>query len=63
MQYTGEIIRPPLADVREKRYEETGVQSTYLFKIDMSTVIDATVKGSRARYINHSCNVSAKADK
>ena len=30
----------------------------YMFRIDDTDVVDATMKGSAARFINHSCEVS-----
>lgn len=56
-RYVGEVIRYKVADVREKRYEKLGVGSSYLFRIDDDTVIDATRKGNLARFINHCCEV------
>lgn len=59
IEYVGEVIRPSMADIREKRYEKSGIGSSYLFRIDADTIIDATKTGNMARFINHSCNVSA----
>ena len=47
-----------IADMREKRYEDEGIGSSYLFRVDQDTIIDATKYGNLARFINHSCNVS-----
>lgn len=47
-----------IADMREQRYEEEGIGSSYLFRVDQDTIIDATKCGNLARFINHSCNVS-----
>lgn len=44
--------------MREQRYEEEGIGSSYLFRVDQDTIIDATKCGNLARFINHSCNVS-----
>lgn len=46
-----------IADMREKRYEDEGIGSSYLFRIDQDIIIDATKCGNLARFINHSCNV------
>ena len=35
-----------------------GIGSSYLFRVDLETIIDATKVGNLARFINHSCNVS-----
>lgn len=47
-----------IADMRERRYEQQGIGSSYLFRVDQDTIIDATKCGNLARFINHSCNVS-----
>ncbi|GAB6024314.1 hypothetical protein CHUAL_014238 [Chamberlinius hualienensis] len=54
MEYAGEVIRPVLADQREKFYQSKGVDC-YMFRIDEREVIDATIQGNLARFINHSC--------
>lgn len=46
--------------MREKRYEDEGIGSSYMFRVDHDTIIDATKCGNFARFINHSCNVSAQ---
>ncbi|KAL0224705.1 hypothetical protein RCL1_002617 [Eukaryota sp. TZLM3-RCL] len=55
-EYVGEIIRVKVADVRERHYQCSGIGDSYLFRVDSVSVIDATRKGSIARYINHSCD-------
>lgn len=57
IEYVGQMIRPIVADLRETKYEAIGIGSSYLFRIDMETIIDATKCGNLARFINHSCNV------
>jgi histone-lysine N-methyltransferase SETD1 len=62
IEYVGEKVRQQVADLREARYLKSGIGSSYLFRIDENTVIDATKKGGIARFINHSCmpNCTAK---
>lgn len=62
IEYVGEKVRQQVADLREQKYLQTGVGSSYLFRIDENTVIDATKRGGIARFINHSCmpNCTAK---
>lgn len=58
IEYVGEKIRPSLADHREKNVYTnlpTHDGSSYFFRVD-SDVIDATLKGNKARFINHCCN-------
>lgn len=57
IEYVGQSIRSIIADLREIQYEKIGIGSSYLFRIDMETIIDATKCGNLARFINHSCNV------
>ena len=35
-----------------------GFGDLYLFRLDSDQVIDATLRGGMARYLNHSCEVS-----
>jgi len=51
--------QPSFLTIREKRYEAAGIGSSYLFRMDLDYVIDATKKGSLARFINHCCDVSS----
>ncbi|XP_069380182.1 histone-lysine N-methyltransferase SETD1B-A-like [Paralichthys olivaceus] len=61
IEYVGQIIRQVIADMREQRYEEEGIGSSYLFRVDQDTIIDATKYGNLARFINHSCNPNCYA--
>ncbi|RMZ80616.1 hypothetical protein DV738_g2563, partial [Chaetothyriales sp. CBS 135597] len=61
IEYVGEKIRQEIADLREIKYTESGIGSSYLFRIDEGTVVDATKKGGIARFINHSCNPNCTA--
>ncbi|KAF6778797.1 hypothetical protein AHF37_01544 [Paragonimus kellicotti] len=54
IEYIGELIRQELANKREKYYEAHN-RGIYMFRLNDDTVIDATVCGGLARYINHSC--------
>lgn len=58
IEYVGQMIRPSVADHRERQYEKVGIGSSYLFRIDTENIIDATKCGNLSRFINHSCNVS-----
>ncbi|XP_077525286.1 histone-lysine N-methyltransferase 2B-like isoform X2 [Amblyomma americanum] len=54
IEYAGEVIRAALTDKREKYYESKGI-GCYMFRIDDHEVVDATMHGNAARFINHSC--------
>ncbi|KAI8338112.1 hypothetical protein BC941DRAFT_352150 [Chlamydoabsidia padenii] len=55
IEYLGESIRQQVANRREREYEQSGIGSSYLFRVDDDLVVDATVKGNLARFINHCC--------
>lgn len=56
IEYIGELVRPPISDLRERRiYNSLVGAGTYMFRIDDERVIDATRAGSIAHLINHSC--------
>ncbi|XP_072319008.1 histone-lysine N-methyltransferase 2A [Eucyclogobius newberryi] len=54
IEYSGIVIRSVLTDKREKYYDGKGI-GCYMFRIDDYEVVDATVHGNAARFINHSC--------
>ncbi|XP_047317606.1 histone-lysine N-methyltransferase ATX2-like [Impatiens glandulifera] len=57
IEYTGDIVRPSIADRREHLiYNSLVGAGTYMFRIDNERVIDATRTGSVAHLINHSCD-------
>jgi len=54
-EYTGEIVGDAVCDAREAYYRKLGI-ADYMFRMGADEVVDATLRGSRARYINHSCD-------
>lgn len=54
IEYSGTVIRSVLTDKREKYYDGKGI-GCYMFRIDDYEVVDATMHGNAARFINHSC--------
>lgn len=46
IEYVGELIRPAVAEIRERAYERSGIGSSYLFRIDDDAVVDATKIGN-----------------
>ncbi|XP_028671387.2 histone-lysine N-methyltransferase SETD1A isoform X1 [Erpetoichthys calabaricus] len=61
IEYVGQNIRQMVADMREKRYAQEGIGSSYLFRVDHDTIIDATKCGNLARFINHCCTPNCYA--
>lgn len=60
IEYVGQMVRKEVAELREKKYTELGIGSSYLFRVDQE-IIDATKCGNLARFINHSCNPNCYA--
>ncbi|CAF2074749.1 unnamed protein product [Rotaria magnacalcarata] len=58
IEYIGELIRNEVANKREKLYEQQN-RGIYMFRLDDDHVVDATMSGCLARYINHSCEPNA----
>ncbi|NXM37804.1 SET1A methyltransferase, partial [Gymnorhina tibicen] len=52
IEYVGQNIRQAVADTRKKRHAREGIGSSYPFRIDHDTVIDATERGNLARSIH-----------
>lgn len=61
IEYIGSIIRNEVANRREQIYEKQN-RGVYMFRIDSDAVIDATMAGGPARYINHSCSPNCVAE-
>lgn len=61
VEYMGETIRQPIADIRERAYEISGEGSCYMFRLDLQRIVDATMIGCMARFMNHSCQPNAYA--
>ena len=51
--FRGDLLRRPVADLREASYRSQG-KDCYLFNLDDDLVIDATLAGNIARFtVNH----------
>ncbi|XP_065318751.1 uncharacterized protein LOC135926748 [Gordionus sp. m RMFG-2023] len=62
IEYVGELIRSEVAEVRERSaLLASAFASTYFFRLDDHSVLDATRSGGPARYINHSCDPNCRA--
>ena len=60
IEYVGERISHAVADAR---YDDASMTShhTFLYSVSRRTVIDASVGGNDARFINHSCAPNCEA--
>ncbi|XP_068610398.1 histone-lysine N-methyltransferase 2D [Brachionichthys hirsutus] len=61
IEYIGTVIRNEVANGREKIYEFQN-RGIYMFRINNEQVIDATLTGGPARYVNHSCAPNCVAE-
>lgn len=58
--FVGVVVRQQVADKREHEYLQRGV-ACYLFALDEHQIIDSSMKGNSARFINHCCDVRSKS--
>lgn len=62
-EYTGEVIDEEAFRKRMVQYDEKNIKHFYFMMLKQDSFIDATRKGSLARFCNHSCNPNAYVDK
>jgi hypothetical protein len=56
IEYVGELVRPAVADARERRcYDSLVGAGTYVFRLNAARCVDATRAGNLAHLLNHSC--------
>ncbi|KAF3684445.1 Histone-lysine N-methyltransferase ASHH3 [Capsicum annuum] len=55
IEYVGEVIDDKTCEERLWKMKHSGEKNFYLCEINRDMVIDATYKGNKSRYINHSC--------
>ncbi|CAK9154172.1 unnamed protein product [Ilex paraguariensis] len=63
IEYCGEVISSEEAKQRSETYEAQGLKDAYIISLDANSFIDATQKGSLARFINHSCQPNCETRK
>ncbi|KAK2895252.1 histone-lysine N-methyltransferase 2C isoform X5 [Channa argus] len=61
IEYNGTILRNEVAIRKEKIYRSQN-RAVFMFRIDSEHVVDATLTGGLARYINHSCAPNCVAE-
>lgn len=63
VEYVGEVIDMDELARRSKKYKRDGNIHQYVMSLIHGTVIDSTIKGNWARFINHSCEPNCVAEK
>ncbi|KAF8113882.1 hypothetical protein N665_0045s0120 [Sinapis alba] len=63
IEYVGEVIDDVTCEERLWKMKGRGETNFYLCEISKNMVIDATNKGNKSRYINHSCNPNTQMQK
>lgn len=62
-EYIGEVIPEDKFRDRMIEYDRRGLKHFYFMMLQTGEFIDATIKGSLARFCNHSCNPNAYVNK
>ncbi len=60
-EYVGERVTHAVADARYPEDKDMPEHHTFLFTVNRTTVIDASVGGNDSRYINHSCDPNCES--
>ncbi|XP_076892187.1 histone-lysine N-methyltransferase ASHH3-like isoform X1 [Bidens hawaiensis] len=63
IEYVGEVIDDKKCEERLWTMKHQGETNFYLCEINRDMVIDATFKGNKSRYINHSCSPNTEMQK
>ncbi|KAK1257367.1 Histone-lysine N-methyltransferase ASHH3 [Acorus gramineus] len=63
IEYVGEVIDDKTCEERLWEMKRRGETNFYLCEINRDMVIDATHKGNKSRYINHSCQPNTEMQK
>lgn len=62
-QYVGDVINKDELEKREQEYSKSEKKECYVMALENGFFIDATKKGNKFRFINHSCDPNAEAQK
>ncbi|GBG73012.1 hypothetical protein CBR_g12731 [Chara braunii] len=63
IEYCGEVVSEKQTKRRVEAYYAAGERNAYMLRLTSQEVIDASKKGSLARFINHSCNPNCETRK
>ncbi|PWY98917.1 hypothetical protein BCV70DRAFT_201699 [Testicularia cyperi] len=62
-EYIGEVMNQPTFLQRMQQYRVEGIRHFYFMMLQPNEYLDATKKGGKARFINHSCNPNCSVSK
>eukprot|EP00801_Mesodinium_rubrum_P000033 Mrub_00033.p1 GENE.Mrub_00033~~Mrub_00033.p1 ORF type:complete len:2544 (+),score=404.63 Mrub_00033:876-8507(+) len=62
VEYLGEVVSEMQSDSREKVYEKLLYGGCYMFSLEDNYIVDGSIYGNFARYINHSCSPNSYAE-
>ncbi|GAB1600835.1 uncharacterized protein LOC115232341 [Argonauta hians] len=63
MEYVGEVLDYRQFKNRTKQYAKNGQEHYYFMSLNADEVIDATYRGNKSRFINHSCDPNCETQK
>ncbi|CAI9716650.1 histone-lysine N-methyltransferase SETD2-like isoform X3 [Octopus vulgaris] len=63
MEYVGEVLDYKQFKNRTKQYAKNGQEHYYFMSLNADEVIDATYRGNKSRFINHSCDPNCETQK
>ncbi|KAK0564992.1 histone methyltransferase set2 [Tilletia horrida] len=62
-EYIGEVINQSSFLKRMQQYKDEGIRHFYFMMLQREEYLDATKKGGKARFLNHSCNPNCYVEK
>ncbi|KAL9931781.1 hypothetical protein V8E36_009331 [Tilletia maclaganii] len=62
-EYVGEVINHSNFLKRMQQYKDEGIRHFYFMMLQREEYLDATKKGGKARFLNHSCNPNCYVEK
>ena len=63
MEYVGELLDYKEFVRRTRQYNKQQVKHHYFMALNSDELIDATLKGSNSRFLNHSCDPNCETQK
>jgi len=63
IEYVGEVVNAEQLENRKLSYDKEGKSSKFFMQLRSGQFIDPTIKGNLSRFVNHSCDPNATAEK